>query len=90
MENKTTQKEKVVLYQSGYAKIQADNVNELVEALFKGLRLQKKLGKRFLKLGETTQVVVPTKQTKYIHLQKLSAKAFNEAEMLEIVNFLNS
>ena len=37
---------KVVLKQNGQAKIQADNVSELVKALYKGLKLQNKVGKR--------------------------------------------
>jgi len=81
---------KVVLYQNGKAKIQADSVNELVTALYKGLKLQQKVGKRFLKLGATTEVNIPTKNTKYLQLQKLNAKGFNEAQMLEVINFLNS
>lgn len=90
MENKTTQKTKVVLTQNGQPKIQADSVAELVSALYKGLKVQSKIGKRFLKLGATTEVVIPTKNTKYLQLQKLSAKGFNEAQMLEVINYLNS
>ena len=52
---------KVVLKQNGQPKIQADNVSELVKALYKGLKLQNKVGKRFLKLGATTEVSIPTK-----------------------------
>lgn len=81
---------KVVLTQNGQPKIQADNVNELVKALYKGLRLQNKVGKRFLKLGATTEVSIPTKNTKYLQLQKLNAKGFEEAQMLAVVEFLNS
>ena len=81
---------KVVLYQNGKAKIQADNVNELVTALYRGLAVQKKIGKRFLNLGTTTKIVLPTKNDKFIHLQKISAGAFNETQMVELVNFLNS
>ena len=90
MQNKTTQKTNVVLIQNGQPKIQADNVQELVKALYKGLKLQNKVGKRFLKLGATTQVVIPTKNTKYLQLQKLNAKGFDEAQMLAVVEFLNS
>jgi hypothetical protein len=90
MQKKTTQKTSIVLMQNGQPKIQADNVNELVKALYKGLRLQKQVGKRFLKLGATTQVVIPTKNTKYLQLQKLNAKGFDEAQMLAVVEFLNS
>jgi len=81
---------KVVLYQNGKAKIQADNVEELVTLLYKGIRMQKSLGRRFLKLGTTAKVSIPTKGDQWLDLQKLSASAFNEAEMLEIVNYLNS
>lgn len=80
---------KVVLYQNGKAKIQADTVNELVTALYKGLRMQKKLGKRFLKLGQGVEINIPLKGKKYLHLQKLTANNFEEQTMLEIVNFLN-
>ena len=80
---------KVVLYQNGMAKIQADTVNELVTALYKGLRMQKKLGKRFLKLGQSVEVQIPLKGKKYLHLQKLTANNFEENTMIEIVNFLN-
>lgn len=81
---------KVVLKQNGQAKIQADNVSELVKALYKGLKLQNKVGKRFLKLGATTEVSVPTKNTKYLQLQKLNAKGFEEAQMLAVIEFLNA
>jgi hypothetical protein len=80
----------VVLYQNGKAKIQAETVNELVTALYRGLRMQKKLGKRFLKLGQGVEISIPLKEKKYLHLQKLSANNFEENTMLEIVNFLNS
>ena len=90
MKTKTTEKTKVVLTQNGQPKIQADSVNELVTALYKGLKVQQKVGKRFLKLGATTEVVIPTKNTKYLQLQKLSAKGFSEAQMLEVINYLNS
>lgn len=79
----------VVLYQNGKAKIQAETVNELVTALYKGLRMQKKLGKRFLKLGQGVEISIPLKGKKYLHLQKLTANNFEEQTMLEIVNFLN-
>jgi hypothetical protein len=52
--------------------------------------MQKSLGRRFLKLGTTAKVSVPTKGDQWLDLQKLSASAFNEVEMLEIVNYLNS
>lgn len=81
---------KVVLYQNGKAKIQAESVEELVRLLYKGLRMQKKLNRRFLKLGTTAKVSVPTKGDAWLDLQKLSASAFNEEEMLYIVNSLNS
>lgn len=81
---------KVVLTQNGKPKIQADSVNELVTALYKGLRMQKKLGKRFLKLGQGVEIQIPLKGKKYLHLQKLTANNFDEATMLEIVDFLNS
>ena len=81
---------KVVLKQNGQAKIQADNVSELVKALYKGLKLQNKVGKRFLKLGSTTEVSIPTKNTKYLQLQKLNAKGFEEAQMLAVIEFLNA
>ena len=81
---------KVVLKQNGQAKIQADNVSELVKALYKGLKLQNKVGKRFLKLGATTEVSIPTKNTKYLQLQKLNAKGFQEAQMLAVIEFLNA
>ncbi len=90
MEKKTTQKQSVVLKQNGQPKIQADNVSELVKALYKGLKLQNKVGKRFLKLGATTEVSIPTKNTKYLQLQKLNAKGFEEAQMLAVIEFLNS
>lgn len=80
---------KVVLYQNGKAKIQADTTAELVTALYKGLRMQKKLGKRFLKLGQGVEINIPLKGTKYLHLQKLTANNFEEKTMLEIVEFLN-
>lgn len=80
---------KVVLYQNGKAKIQADSVNELVVALYKGLRMQKKLGKRFLKLGQGVEINIPLKGKKYLHLQKLTANNFDEQTMLEVVEFLN-
>lgn len=79
----------VVLYQNGKAKIQAETVNELVTALYKGLRMQKKLGKRFLKLGQGVEISIPLKGKKYLHLQKLTANNFEEKTMLEIVEFLN-
>lgn len=88
--NEMTKGTKVVLTQNGQPKIQADNVAELVSALYKGLKVQSKIGKRFLKLGATTEVVIPTKNTKYLQLQKLSAKGFSEAQMLEVINYLNS
>ena len=81
---------KVVLKQNGQPKIQADNVSELVKALYKGLKLQNKLGKRFLKLGATTEVSIPTKNTKYLQLQKLNAKGFEEAQMFAVIEFLNA
>ena len=81
---------KVVLTQNGQPKIQADSVAELVTALYKGLKVQQKVGKRFLKLGATTEVKIPTKNSKYLQLQKLTAKGFNEAQMLEVINYLNS
>ena len=80
----------VVLYQNGKAKIQADSVEELVTLLYKGIRVQKSLGRRFLKLGTTAKVSVPTKGDQWLDLQKLSASAFNEDEMLEIVKYLNA
>ena len=80
----------VVLYQNGKAKIQAESVSELVTALYKGIRMQKKLGKRFLKLGQGVEVNIPLKGKKYLHLQKLTANNFEESTMLEIVEFLNS
>ena len=81
---------KVVLYQNGKAKIQADTATELVAALYKGLRMQKKLGKRFLKLGQSVEITLPLKGKKYLHLQKLTANNFQEETMKEIVEFLNS
>jgi hypothetical protein len=54
------------------------------------LKLQNKVGKRFLKLGATTEVVIPTKNTKYLQLQKLNAKGFEEAQMLAVIEFLNA
>lgn len=81
---------KVVLYQNGKAKIQADTTAELVTALYKGLRMQKKLGKRFLKLGQGVEINIPLKGKKYLHLQKLTAKNFEEETMQEIVEFLNA
>ncbi len=80
----------VVLYQNGTPKIQAETVNELVIALYKGIRMQKKLGKRFLKLGQGVEISIPLKEKKYLHLQKLNAKNFSEDTMLEIVEFLNA
>ena len=80
----------VVLYQNGKAKIQAESVEELVTLLYKGIRMQKSLGRRFLKLGTTAKVIVPTNGEQWLYLQKLSASAFKEEEMLEIVNYLNS
>ena len=80
----------VVLYQNGKAKIQAESVNELVTALYKGLRIQKKLGKRFLKLSQGVEIQLPLKGKKYLHLQKLTANSFDEAQMLDVINFLNS
>ena len=80
----------VVLYQNGKAKIQAESVEELVTLLYKGIRMQKSLGRRFLKLGTTAKVSVPTKGDQWVDLQKLSAKSFTEEEMLKIVNYLNS
>jgi hypothetical protein len=65
------------------------NIKQLINAEG-GLKLQKQVGKRFLKLGATTQVVIPTKNTKYLQLQKLNAKGFDEAQMLAVVEFLNS
>lgn len=90
MEKLTPQKTSVILYQNGKAKIQADNVEELVKFLFKGLKLQKKINKRFLKLGVTTTISVPTKNTKFMDLQKINASNFDEVQMLEAINFLNS
>jgi len=81
---------KVVLTQKGQPKIQADSVNELVTALYKGLRIQKKLGKRFLKLSQSVEIQVPLKGKKYLHLQKLTANNFDEQQMLDVINFLNS
>jgi len=43
-----------------------------------------------LKLGATTEVTVPTKNTKYLQLQKLNAKGFEEAQMLAVIEFLNA
>ncbi len=80
----------VVLYQNGKAKIQAESVEELVTLLYKGIRMQKSLGRRFLKLGTTAKVSIPTKSDQWLDLQKLSASSFNEAEMLDIVKYLNS
>ena len=90
MQNQETQKSMVVLSQNNTPKIQADNVEDLVRSLYKGLRLQKTLGKRFLKLSTTTAIHIPLKGTKYLNVQRLSANAFNEVEMLEVVKFLNS
>ena len=90
MKNQEIQKSMVVLSQNNTPKIQADNVEDLVRSLYRGLRLQKTLGKRFLKLGATTAISIPLKGTKYLNVQRLSANAFNEVEMLEVVKFLNS
>jgi hypothetical protein len=51
--------------------------------------MQKKLGKRFLKLGQGVEISIPLKGKKYLHLQKLTANNFEEKTMLEIVEFLN-
>ena len=90
MQNQETLKSMVVLSQNNTPKIQADNVEDLVRSLYRGLRLQKTLGKRFLKLGTTTAISIPLKGTKYLNVQRLSANAFNEVEMLEVAKFLNS
>ena len=52
--------------------------------------LLKKVGKRFLKLGATTEVSIPAKNTKYLQLQKLNVKGFEEAQMLAVIEFLNA
>ena len=91
---KTTEKNSVVLYQvtkkaGKVAKIQASTVEELVSALYRGLKLQEKIGKRFLKLGAGTEVHIPNGNTLYIDLQKVNAKNFNEAQMLAVFTALN-
>ena len=83
-------KTNVVLRQNGAPKIQAETVEELIVALYKGLQIQKKLKKRFLKLGQGVEIDIPLKGTKYLHLQKLTANNFDEDTLLEVVKFLNS
>lgn len=87
---------KVVLYQvtkkaGKVAKIQADTVPQLIDLLYKGLEIQKKYGRRFLRLGAGTQVYVPsTNETYFVDLQKMSAKAMSKAEMLGLLTDLET
>ena len=87
---------KVVLYQvtkkaGKVAKIQADTVPQLIDLLYKGLEIQKKYGRRFLRLGAGTQVYVPsTNETYFLNLQKMTAKAMSKSEMLGLLTDLET
>lgn len=93
---KTTEKTNVVLYQvtkkaGKVAKIQADTVEELITLLFKGLEIQKKYNRRFLKLGAGTEVYIPSaRKTYFLNLQKMSAKSMTKEEMLGLFNDLET
>ena len=94
--NKMEKGTKVVLYQvtpkaGKVAKIQADSVEQLISLLYKGLKIQQKYGRRFLRLGAGTRVFIPSKNEEYfVDLQKMTAKAMTEKEMLGLFNDLET
>ena len=72
------------------AKVQADTLAEALTALYKGLEMQKKVGKNFLSLSKSRPIFVQGMDTsgKFMLVRNIVPANWNEAQALEAINFI--
>ncbi len=72
------------------AKVQADTLAEALSALYRGLEIQKNIGKNFLSLSKSRPIFVQGMDTsgKFMLVRNIVPANWNEAQALEAINFI--
>jgi hypothetical protein len=72
------------------AKVQADTLAEALSALYRGLEVQKNIGKNFLSLSKSRPIFVQGMDTsgKFMLVRNIVPANWNEAQALEAINFI--
>ena len=85
---------KTIIYQvstkgTKVAKVQADTLTEALSALYRGLEVQKNIGKNFLSLSKSRPIFVQGMDTsgKFMLVRNIVPANWNEAQALEAINF---
>ena len=86
---------KTVIYQvsiqgAKVAKVQADTLTEALSALYRGLEIQKTIGKNFLSLSKSRPIFVQGMDVsgKFMLVRNIVPANWNEAQALEAINFI--
>ena len=86
---------KTIIYQvstkgTKVAKVQADTLTEALSALYRGLEVQKNIGKNFLSLSKSRPIFVQGMDTsgKFMLVRNIVPANWNEAQALEAINFI--
>lgn len=72
------------------AKVQADTLADALSALYKGLEIQKKIGKNFLSLSKSRPIFVQGMDTsgRFMLVRNIVPANWNETQALEAINFI--
>lgn len=72
------------------AKVQADNLAEALTALYKGLEIQKKVGKNFLSLSKSRPLFVQGMDASgtYLLIKNIVPANWTEAQALEAISVI--
>jgi hypothetical protein len=72
------------------AKVQADTLAEALTALYKGLEIQKNIGKNFLSLSKSRPIFVQGMDVsgKFMLVRNIVPANWSEAQALEAINFI--
>lgn len=72
------------------AKVQADNLAEALNALYKGLEMQQKIGKNFLSLSKSRPIFVQGMDAsgKFMLVRNIVPANWSETQALDAINFI--
>ena len=72
------------------AKVQADSLAEALNALYRGLEVQKSIGKNFLSLSKSRPIFVQGMDAsgKFMLVRNIVPANWNEAQALDAINFI--
>lgn len=72
------------------AKVQADSLAEALNALYRGLEMQKSIGKNFLSLSKSRPIFVQGMDAsgKFMLVRNIVPANWSEAQAIEAINFI--